>query len=133
MEENVLRFIENAIVSLQAAQRAIIESQPQSPPSVAQEEKDGVCHWCKEKKIKGETIIRGIHERCYKIMKRSIQAGQLNEEFVITQGRIAPKKPSGRKVESDVLTHLIEENEKAQAAENQKGAVPKKKGPKKSL
>ena len=131
MEENVIRYIESAIVALQAAQRAIIESQPQPPPSVAEEEKAGICHWCKEKRIKGETITRGIHERCYKIMKRSIAAGQLNEDFVITQGRIAPRKPSGRKVESDVLTHLIEENEKAQAAGGDPKVGQRKKGAKK--
>ena len=92
---------------LESIRSAIKRAIPAVPESIEQEEKAGICHACKQPRRPGETISRGLHERCYKRIKRAMQSGSVNEAYLISQGRIAPRKPSGRKLGDDELAKVI--------------------------
>ncbi len=106
--QKMIEQIDSVIQQLLAVQAAIKATVPAVVPSLAFEEEAELCHYCKTS-TKGEKVVRGDHERCYKEIMRGIAAGEVTEEAVLAKGWIAPAKPAGRKKNATPLRQLAEE------------------------
>lgn len=127
MSQEMLSIVNQMSSLLQVLKQRLEEQLPHVPESIYDEQEKKICHFCKEPIIKGETVLRGVHERCYKVISRSIKSGQINENHLMSNGLLAPKKLPGRKaIQSEILNRLIAENAAAKEAEEAK--AQKKKG-----
>lgn len=127
MSQELISIVNQISSLLDNLKKKLEADLPAIPDSIYEEQENKTCHFCKHPILKGETVIRGIHERCYKVVKRTILAGQINEMHLMTNGLLAPKKLPGRKaVQNEILDRLIEEN--ARAKMEVKVEAPKKKG-----
>lgn len=68
---------------------------------------DGCCVYCGEEVLKGETVFRGAHQRCYKRVRRVIASGEITEDQAISRGWLLVTGKAGRKLdENDPLIAL---------------------------
>jgi hypothetical protein len=55
-----------------------------------------VCLYCEQPITEGK-ITRGVHYSCYVRVKRLINEGKITDQKLVTDGRILPPSPGGRK------------------------------------
>lgn len=69
--------------------------------------RDGKCVKC-GKPLGEEKPDRGCHSRCYRILSRSVAAGETTYDKLISIGMILPVNKSGRKKQNDVTLQMQE-------------------------
>lgn len=94
--KKILRKLETALIQLESIRRELASAAPKVPPSVAIEERDGICHFCKQS-LGSEKPIRGVHAKCNQRMTRAKKDGEYTDAELVADGKIGPPKQSGRK------------------------------------
>ena len=69
-----------------------------------------VCLFC-GKKIEGGRISRGLHQKCYSFVNRQIREKKVTEEELMSQGKMLPAQPGGRRSAVDGAKILAEMKE----------------------
>lgn len=103
-KEELLSRLTSAIRSLEAVKNALIEEIPQLPKDKLKqflEEKS--CLLCNKLLDPSKKNPRGVHESCYKKIKRRINNGQTREDIEIRSGNLAPNNYDPKKFNIEVL------------------------------
>jgi hypothetical protein len=115
--KKMIEQIESMIQQLHAMQLVLQSSLPSVLPSIEAEERDGICHYCKQP-LGDERPIRGDHPRCYKEIMRAIAANDLTEFDACEKGWLAAPKSAGRKPNQTPIRALANEAKARKVAED---------------
>ena len=75
-----------------------------------------ICLVCKEPILADEKPVRGVHEKCRKIQKRSDKS----DEYLVEKGLLAPESVSGRKPSTRLEDRIKEVSELANTKSSRK-------------
>lgn len=115
--EKLMRKLDVAMEQLESIRKELSQSSPKLPASIASEERQHICHFCKEP-LGEEKGIRGVHIKCNQRMTRAKKDGEVTDAELMEQGKIGPPKKSGRKKMSldDYATQQAANTESDEAA-----------------
>lgn len=68
------------------------------------------CLACEEHLGDG-TVVRGIHEKCYRATRRAISRGQFTEADRVIEGKLLPCQPRGPKLTNPVSIEASRSNQ----------------------
>ncbi len=118
--QQFIKRLESAIAELTALRSEMLSSGASVPATIEEEVRAGVCHYCKES-LADDTVIRGLHQRCYRKVKRAIDEGHATEASFMQVGKLGPPGRQGRKPSQQMLDTLAE----AQAVDKANQAAKK--------